>query len=436
MEIGILALLIVINGVFALSEMSVVSARRPRLAQWAEEGRPGAASALALANNPADFLSTIQIGITVIGILSGAYAEATISAQLADALARVPLLEPYARQLALALVVVTITYFSLIFGELVPKRLALRNAAAIASLVARPMGWLAELAHPFVQLLSASSNAVLRLLGKRESVEPPVTEEEIAVLMDEGTRAGIFEPHEQELVERVFRVGEQRVGAIMTPRFDVAWIDLDAPEAEIRQQVLDSRYSRLPVSRGDFTAVVGVLEVLDYLRAVATGQPFNLAGQLTPPLYVPRSVPVIEALQTFRRTKQSIALVVDEFGEPAGIVTLADVLAALVGDMPGPEDRAEPDAVQREDGTWLIDGMVSIARLKSVLGIGRELTGEGEGVFDTLGGFVMTELGRVPKRADCFVWGDWRFEVVDMDRNRVDQVLVTPLGPAAGQGEH
>jgi putative hemolysin len=434
MEIVIIAVLIVFNGLFAMSEMSVVSARKTRLQQWADEGNTGAGAALALANEPGHFLSTIQIGITVIGIFSGAFGEATVAMRLADWLADLPVVGPYSKQVALAIVVAAITYFSLILGELVPKRLALQNPELIATFAARPMGLLTQTTYPVVRLLSFSTEAVLRLLGAREREGPPVTEEEIKTLMEQGAEAGVFEKTEQALVSRVFRLDEMRIGSIMTPRLDIVFLDLDQPAEENWQTILDNSPSRYPVCRGDIHNVVGIVHTKDLLPDLHAGKAVDLAVHVRGPLYVPVSVSVMVLLETFKRTKHQIALVVDEYGEIEGLVTLNDVLEAIVGDMPSEELETDAQAVQREDGSWLFDGMVSVERFKNVFAIEQELPGEDSGNFHTLGGFFMTQLGRVPKVADHFEWHELRLEVMDMDRNRIDKVLVARLPTPAPEG--
>ena len=434
MEVLFLAVLILLNGVFALSEIAVVSARKTRLQQWADEGRAGATAALRLANEPGRFLSTIQVGITTIGILSGALAEASVAQTLAGSLAQVPAVAPYSEGIAIGIVVVTITYLSVVIGELVPKRLALINPEAIASVIAQPMQWLSRVSSPLVRFFNLSSEAVLRLVGAREAGEPPVTEEEIKVLMEQGTEAGVFEESEQALVSNILRLDEQRVGAIMTPRVDIFYLDLEQPYEDNRKQLLDCPYSRMPVCKGGLDNVLGILESKALMRQSLRGETVDLTAALARPLYVPNSISSMELLETFKKNRMHVALVVDEYGEVQGLVTMNDVLEAIVGDIPSAEAAGDEEAVQREDGSWLLDGMLSLDKFKEIFELD-ELEEEDTGNFHTLGGFVMLRLGRVPAVGDRFQWNGLRFEVVDMDRHRVDRVLVArlpapPVAPA------
>lgn len=432
MEVLFLAVLILLNGVFALSEIAVVSARKTRLQQWADEGRAGATAALRLAHEPGRFLSTIQVGITTIGILSGALAEASVAQTLAATLAQVPGLAPYSKIVAIGVVVVVVTYLSVVIGELVPKRLALINPEAIASVIAQPMQWLSRVSSPLVRFFNLSSEAVLRLVGARETGEPPVTEEEIKVLMEQGTEAGVFEESEQALVSNILRLDEQRVGAIMTPRVDIFYLDLEQPYEENRKQLLDCPYSRMPVCKDGLDNVLGILESKALMRQSLRGEAVDLTVSLTRPLYVPNSISSMELLETFKKNRMHVALVVDEYGEVQGLVTMNDVLEAIVGDIPSAEAAGDEEAVQREDGSWLLDGMLSLDKFKEIFEL-EELEEEDTGNFHTLGGFVMLRLGRVPTVGDHFEWNALRFEVVDMDRHRVDRVLVArlPAPPAA-----
>jgi putative hemolysin len=432
MELLILAFFIVLNGVFAMSEMAVVSARKARLQQWTDEGRAGAAAALELANNPANFLSTIQVGITTIGILSGAFGEATIAKALEAWLRAWPALVPYAEEVALVIVVAGITIASLIVGELIPKRLALLSPEAIASAIAKPMRVLARLTHPLVSTLSAITEGALRLVGIRGTGGAPVSEEEINVLMAQGAKAGIFEAHEQALVERVFRLDELRVTGVMTPRADVVSLDLDAPLEVNLRRIVESGYSRFPAIRGGVDRVEGVLQTKTLFEDAVSGRPIDLAARLAKPLYLPDTLTVMQVVESFKKHRQTMALVVNEFGELQGVVTLNDVMEALVGDIATVEDAAELDVVRRDDGSWLVDGSVTVERFKDVVGLDVPLPEERSGGYYTLGGFAMLQLGRVPNVGDRFDWGGLRFEIVDMDRNRVDKLIVAPLPAPPG----
>jgi putative hemolysin len=424
-EALVILLLIILNGVFAMSEIAVVSARKTRLEQWANEGDGKARAALELANAPNQFLATIQIGITLIGILAGAFGGATIARAIAVGLDQIPVVAPYSRPVSLAIVVLVITCLSLIIGELVPKRLALNSPERIASTLATPMRALARLASPVVYVLDLSTDAVLRVLGMRPVVEPPVTEEEIRALIAQGTQAGMFEEAEQEMVERVFRLGDRRVGAVMTPRTEIVWVDSDAPPEEIQQTIAQSTHSRILVAQGSLDDVLGVVHAKELLLPLLRGEPLDLAAVLRQPLYVPESMRALEVLELFKQSATHIALVIDEYGGVQGLLTPSDILEAIVGDLPEHGEQVDPLAVQREDGSWLLDGMLSIDDFKELFHLGR-LPDEDQGVYQTLAGFVIMQLGRIPAVSDHFEWGGLRIEVVDMDGNRVDKVLAHP----------
>ena len=430
MELLVLLLLIFVNGILVMSEMSLVSARKARLQQWSEEGRSGAGTALALANAPSHFLSTTQIGITVISILCGAIGEATVSKSLAENLSVIAWLRPYADGLAFWIVVVGIAVFSLILGELVPKRLALLNPEGIASAIARPMQWLSQAASPLVRLMSSASEVMLRLLGVRAPQESPVTEEEINILMEQGAQAGVFEKHEQALVSRVFRLDDQLINSAMTPRGDIEYFDLSESFEANRQKLLRSAHSRFVVCKGGLDEIVGILRAKSLLDAALEGKSFDFANDVGKPLYVPDTLTMIELLEEFKKHRQHLALVVDEFGELQGLVTMNDVLETLVGDVATVEDASQPDIVRRDDGSWLVDGDIAIERFKEAMGLDHELPDEATGAYRTLGGLAMKLLGRMPKVGDRFTSEGYRFEVIDMDRNRVDKLLITKVNGA------
>ena len=423
-QLVILFLLIVANGVFAMAELAVASSRKVRLQQRAEDGDAGARAALDLANEPGRFLSTVQIGITLIGILTGAFGGASLGAYVARGLANIPVVGRYSEPLGFGLAIAAITYLSLVVGELVPKQLALGNAEGIAARVARPMRLLSTLTAPAVRLLSVSTTGVVRLLGIRPSAEPAVTEDEIRLLIEQGTQAGVFHETEQEVVENVFRLGDRRVADLMTPRPRVVWLDLAATPDETRRAMAASPHHFFPVCQGDLDRVVGVVSVKDLWARAAAGEPFDLAALLRPPLVVPETMPAFRVLEEFRRVGAPLALIVDEFGGIDGLVTLTDLLEALVGDFPAARD-GDPRAIRREDGSWLVDGMLPVEEFRSAVPLGERL-GAAPGAYQTLGGLVLARLGRVPRPGDHFAWGGLRFEVVDMDGNRVDKVLVAP----------
>ena len=436
MTIIVLAILIILSGVFVMSEMAIVSARKARLQQWSEGGRTGAGRALALANKPAHFLSTVQFGITVISILSGAMGEATLHDEVAESLSRIAWLQPYADRLAFWIPVTGIAVFSLILGELVPKRLALLNPEGIASVMARPMEIISAIAFPLVRLMSFVTDLVLWLLGVRASVQPPVTEEEINVLMQQGAEAGVFEKHEQALVSRIFQLDNQSIRNVMTPRGDIVYFDLNDSFETNRQKLLRSGHSRFLICKGGLGEVVGVLRAKSVLDASLAFKPLDFASDAVKPLYVPETLTVIELLEAFKKHRQHLALVIDEHGEIQGLVTMNNVIGMLVGDVATVEDESQPEIVQREDGSWLVDGNISIERFREAMKLDYKLPGEGIQAYRTLGGFAMMCLGRVPQVEDQFVSDDLRFEIVDMDQNRVDKLIVSRIGaePAPSHG--
>jgi putative hemolysin len=425
LEIFFLILLIVLNGIFSMSEMAVVSARKVRLQQLANQGNAKARTALELADSPNQFLSTVQVGITLIGTLAGAFGGATLAEKLATQLKLIPFLASKSEAIALFIVVLTISYLSLVIGELVPKRLALNNPEQIASSVASPMRFLAMIVSPVVHLLSYSTDMVLRLLGIGPSTDPEVTEEEIKILIEQGTEAGTFEEAEQEMLNRVFRLGDRRVSALMTPRPEIVWLDLDDSADTNRRIIIDSNHSRFPVCEGDLDNVLGIIQVSNLLTRCLSGQPLDLTTSLQRPLYVPEGTPGLRILELFKQSGTHLALVVDEYGVIQGLVTLNDILEEIVGDIPSVDGFDEPQVVKREDGSWLVDGMLPVEEFFEAFEI-PELPREQKGNYHTVGGFVVTQLGRIPKAADHFEWRGMRFEVMDMDGNRVDKVLLVP----------
>jgi putative hemolysin len=425
MEFLIIILLIVLNGLFAMSEMSIVSARKTRLQQWADEGNTKARIALDLANAPNNLLSTVQIGITLIGILAGAFGGASVATTIADQVRRLPFLAPYSDTIGFGLVVVVTAYLSLVIGELAPKRLALNSPERIAATVAAPMRLLSTIAAPIVRLLSLSTDIVLRLLGTRPSTEPPITEEEIKVLIAQGAQAGVFAESEQEMVERVFRLGDLRVNAVMTPRTEMVWLDLDDPTEQNLRKIADSHYAAYPVGQGTPDTIRGVLYAKDLLARLLNGQPIDLEACLCPAVFVPDGMAAVQVLDLLKEAHAHIALVIDEHGGVEGLVTVNSIAEEIVGDIPHPKEIAEPFIVRREDGTWLLDGRLSVDEFKEHFALGR-LPGEDLGRFRTIGGFVVQQIGRIPAVSDYFEWAGLRFEVIDMDGPRVDKVLVGP----------
>lgn len=424
-EVLLIVLLALFNGVLAMSEIALVSARKVRLRKRSEAGDRGAKAALELAGSPGRFLSTVQIGITLVGILAGAFGGATLAEELAGWVAQVPRLAPYNEGIAFAIVVVGITYISLIFGELVPKQFALNAPEKIASVLARPLKLLSKVSAPAVFVLDGSTRFILRLLGTRPSEEPPITEEELKHLLKLGTRAGVFEKGEQEIVGRVLRLGERRIGELFTPRPSMVALDVDAPPEENWSKIAASGHFYFPVYEGVPDRVLGLVSVKDLWAKAIKGEKPDLRSLLHEPVYLPEGVSALRGLERLRETGSHLALVLDEYGGVEGLVTLHDLLRAIVGELPS--QQAEPLAVRREDGSWLLDGKLPLSDMSDILGISSAHAGHME-EFQTLGGFVMGSIGHVPKTGDHFEWGGMRFEVIDMDERRVDKVLVAVVG--------
>lgn len=425
-----IVVLIIANGVFSMSETAVVSSRRARLQQRSDSGDTAAQRALRLSEQPNVFLATVQIGITLIGTLSGAFGGARLSEPVGDLIRELPGIGRFADTIAFALVVLLITYLSLVIGELVPKRIALNNPESIASTVAGPMNTLSKVVAPVVHLLGVSTNAVLTLLRVKDSDEPPVTEEEVGVLLEQGARAGIFLPAEREMTERVFDLADDRVAALMTPRPEVAWINVEATPEEIGALVLESPFSRFPVARRSLDNLVGIVSAKELLGHIHNGS-LSLPEQFREPLIFPESMMALRALERFRQTGEHLAMVIDEYGGTAGILSITDILEALVGDLPIPGESGVRDAFQRPDGSWLLEGSMPADDMAERLGI-RELPGEAEGVYETAGGFVLSQLGHIPQLGEQFSIPGWTFEVVDMDGHRVDKLLATPVDIPGG----
>ena len=422
-EILFILALITLNGVLAMSEIAVVSARRARLQEKAVMGSRGAASALALAQDPGAFLSTVQIGITLVGILSGAFGGATLALGLAQRFSTRPVLAPYADALSLVLVVAVITFLSLVLGELAPKRIGLGHAEAVAMRVAPTMQLLARLGSPVVRLVTLSSDVVLRVLRIRPSDEPSVTDEEVKSMVRQGAVEGIFEHVEGDMVSRIFRLSDQRAYDLMTPRVEIAWLDLDESGVDHAFTLLKTGRTQYPVAHGRLDHVAGVVRSRDLLAQCLKGEPLDIAAALLPPLLVPESVPALNLLELLRRERTEMALVIDEYGGIEGMVTLTDILEALVGDI-ATQETGPDEIVRREDGSWLVDGRITVDELKELLGR-RELPEEDERRYTTMAGFILAMLGRVPATGESFSWEGYRFEVVDMDGARVDRVLIT-----------
>ncbi|HEX5905408.1 MAG TPA: hemolysin family protein, partial [Propionibacteriaceae bacterium] len=420
-EILIVLALVLLNGYFAMSELAVVSARPARLEALARKGSRRARLALALARDPGRMLSTVQIGITLVGIIAGAFGGATLAEPLDNALARLPGLAPVSAEIAYTLVVLAITYLSLIVGELVPKHLALRAPERIASLVAPVIDLLSRISTPPVWLLEKSSLFVLRLLGSEVQPRETVTEEEVRTLIAEGTRTGVFHKQEQEMIIRVLRLADRPVRAIMTPRVELVWLDVEDDPPEIARVIKESGHGRFVIGKGSLDEVLGIVHVRSLLDARLAGRTLDLRAAVRPALVVHDNMPVLRALEVLRQARVSMALVVDEYGEVEGVVTVEDVLEAVVGDMPERRLGEDPAIIRREDGSLLMDGLLPLDEVKLTLGF-ESLPDEK--TYHTLAGFILAQFGGVPEEGQTVAYGGWRFEIVDMDGRRIDKVLV------------
>ena len=418
-----------------MAEIAVVASRKARLKNMSDEGHPGARLALALADSPGKFLSTVQVGITFVGVLASALGGANIAEKLASAIATVPGLASYADYLALTAVVAAITYLSVTIGELVPKRIALNNPERIAAALARPMNGLAKAFSPLVNFLSLSSDSLMAALGIRKPKEAVVSEEEVRVLIDEGLSAGIFKKAEKEMVEGVFELDEQTAGDLMTPRARMIWLSLDDTDEENWRRIAGSGHSHFPVYQETRDNVVGMVSVKSLWANLSLAGRAELRALVTPPLYVPTAMPAGKLIEEFKKSGKHIALVVDEFGGLQGLVTLNDVMMAIVGNLPEREQRHDPKALRRQDGTWIIDAMLDIDESKKSLEIDDDLPSEDANRFSTLGGFILHQLGHIPREGEKFQWDRFEFEVIDMDRQRIDKVLVTPKTPKKPKAE-
>jgi putative hemolysin len=423
-EILLIFLLVVANGAFAMAEIAVVSSRKARLRARGEDGDRGAAVALELAEKPDDFLSTVQIGITLVGILAGVFGGATIAEELGASFNRVAWIAPHGEKLGLALVVVAITYLSLVVGELVPKRIALTNRERIAAAMAPFMRRLSRIARPAVWFLSVSTSALVNLMRIRASNEPAVTEEEVTSMLELGRRTGEFHPAEEEMIKGVFALGDRSASAIMTPRHEVVWLDLTKPDAELQRHIVDSGLSRFPAADGSLDRFAGIIEVKDLIANCFDGRPIDLRAAVHEPLVFPETTSALEILHAFQNRKEEIGIVVDEYGGFEGIVTVADLAMRVLG-----LEEDEDTIVRREDGSWLVDAMMNFDDFADAVGMRTEDAIE----HDTVAGFVLAHLAHMPRVGDRVDVSGWRFEIVDMDARRVDKVLVskTTSAPAS-----
>jgi putative hemolysin len=422
LELAAVIFLIVLNGFFAMAELAMVSARQPRLRAMADAGNAGARTALGLIENQSRFLSSVQIGITLIGVLAGAFGGATVAARLAAYLQGLGLGEAAAQTLAVGGVVALITYLSLIVGELVPKQIALRAPERIAALAAPPMAAIARLAGPLVSLLEVSSALLLRLLGVRQDAGQEVTEDEIRALVAEGESVGVVETAERHMISRVMRLGDRSVRSVMTPRMEVEWIDVADDTPAILARLQASRHSRLPAGRGRIDELVGVIQVKDVLHAMIAGSLPDLAGLVRSVPMIHDRVDALDVLEILRTTPVDMALVVDEHGTFEGLVTATDLLEAIAGRFAASVGD-EPPIVRREDGSWLIAGWQPVDEMADLLKLALPARRD----FHTVAGFVLTRLARFPQLGDTFEHGGWRFEVVDIDGRRIDKILAQPV---------
>lgn len=434
-EIGIIVILIALNGLFAMSEFAIVSAKKTILRLRSEKGDYGAATALELSEDPTSFLSTIQIGITLVGIFAGAFGGVTIAGKLSSYFTMYPVLAPYSELLSVTMVVFAITYLTLVFGELVPKRIALADAEKIASGVAKPMVLLSKAASPLVFVLSRSTESVLKLLRVKESSDVPVSEDEVRVMLEEGTVAGVFEKNEMEMVEGVFDLGDRRVESLMTHRPDIVALDLKYPDEENILKMRMTTHSNFPAYEDDLDNIVGMVSVKDVLSGMLEDGKIDLKSLATKPLFVPETLRVLKLIESFKEAGLHIALVNDEYGSIQGIVTLHDILEVIVGQVRESGEKISKPVILRDDGSWLVDGRTRVDSIKKILSFDGELFGEGEGNYDTVAGLVMYELQRVPLEGDLFEDGGFRFEVMDMDGNRVDKVLIIKISDHSDEFE-
>jgi putative hemolysin len=436
-DVVIILALVLLNGVFAMSELAIVSARRMRLEKLAAEGSPGAGTALDLHEDPSRLLSTVQIGITLISIFNGAFGEASLTARLTPRLAALGVADGYARPTALAVVVVGITFVSIVLGELVPKRIAILYPEALAAASARPLQFLARLGAPFVRLLAVTTDGIMRLLGMHHQKDETPTEDEVTGMIKESADAGVFEKAEYDIAARALRLDDWHLRALMTPRIDLECLDLDQPLEHNLARIAESPYSRFPVYRGDRSQVLGIVRARNLFGQAIRGrslQDIDIGAALDTILYVPESSSAVDLLEQLRKSRAELAMVVDEYGDIQGMITLTDVMRALVGDVTPARDHGPPDAVQREDGSWFVDGGMVLDRFRHLTGAAVRFPDEDSGAYHTLAGFVLYQLAVIPRPGDWLDWAGWRFEVADMDGNRIDRLRVAPRAPAQPDG--
>jgi len=428
LELTIIALLLLANGVFAMMEIAVVSARKSRLRRLAETGDARAQAALELAESPNRFLATVQVGITLVGVLAAAFSGATLAAKLAEPMRQLQWLAPHADKAAFGVVVATLTYFTLIIGELVPKRLGLGNPEGIARLLARPMRGLSRFAAPLVWVLSCSTDGLMKLLRIKPEPEAVVTEEEIKLLVREGTRAGRFHPREPDMVEGVLALDRLPARELMTPRAKIIWINAADSHETIWHKIVVSGHTVFPVYEGTRDHVIGVVSIKSIYANLAAGITPRVRDLMTPALIVTASLTAAQLLEKFKETGRHVALVADEFGGISGLVSLHDILEAIIGELPSSGDRLKPTAKKRDDGCWLVDGMLDADEFEQLVP-GFKLHPPAERGYQTFAGYIIKQMGHVPAEGECFNAHGYTVEVIDMDGHRVDKLLLMPVRP-------
>lgn len=424
-DILIILFLTFLNGLFAMSEIAVVSSKKTRLQKQAEQGKTSAKVALALQHDPARFLSTVQIGITLIGIFSGAFGQASLVSKLTPILT--PLFGNYSNEISLVIVVMSITFLSIVFGELVPKRLAIHYPEKIANVISRPMTILSKAVAPFVWILSFSTNLVLKLIGISKKEENSLTEEDISGILHEGATAGLFEKTEHNIVERALSLDDRHIATIMTPRSEIHYIDINAPIKDTLTIIADSPYSRFPVVDGQLDNVIGIVDAGSLFEQQIRGEPTDIRKTMKPVKFVPENISAMDLLESLQEHKSEIAVVINEYGEVEGVVTLRDILTVLVGHAIPMNENEMLDAVQRKDGTWLIEGTMTLERFKEIFNEDIDTSSDEEAHYHTIAGLIMHKLGHIPRETESFEWNSYNFEVVDMDKHRIDRVLVKVL---------
>jgi len=425
MDILILIIIILLSGCFVMAEIAMVSARKAKLQHLAKTGSKRAKLVLKLGEDPNKFLSTIQVGITLLTILASAFGGSEFAGPIASYFKTVPALARYSDSLGLISIVLITTFLSIILGELVPKAIGLNKPERIAMAAAPAMNTFSKIISPIANFLSAITRFIIKIFGFKPSEEPSITEEEIKTLIDQGTQLGVFEESEKDIVKGVFRLGDRKASAIMTLRTDIEWLDINDTDKQIRQALVEKYYNYYPVCREELDEILGIVYAKDLFGQYLANGSFDLSAALKEPLYIHENLSALDLIENFKTSQVHTAIVLDEFGSIQGLVTTHDIMESIVGDLPTDEGDTDKSVVQREDGSFLIDGILPIDELKETLQIHSLLPGEDEGHFQTLGGFIITQIGKIPKAADKFQYGRFTFEVMDMDGNRVDKVLVS-----------